>query len=230
MDSDNYITHIVPATSAQDFVMRHVCMRHISSRSGFRCFDLSGVIWNAFRWPLELCCGELWCDGVSHAGLSRLRWRMTLLGSVVQECCHFVWNPPITLSRSQNFVLTGSDGNSCIVILSSGILSGVVLHVGIVIAQLGFFTSYWYLAYPYWGVDAFDAILSLWLERQTTDGVVSLLRLWIGSCFNSNYFTNGGFAWKLIPLKETLQNKIYMEITRVLQLYFFLFCYFSWVH
>lgn len=72
----------------------------------------------------ELCCGELWCDGVSHAGLSRLRWRMTLLGSVVQECCHFVWNPPITLSRSQNFVLTGSDGNSCIVILSSGILSG----------------------------------------------------------------------------------------------------------
>lgn len=53
-------------------------------------------------------------------------------------------------------------------------------------------------------MDAFDAILSLWLERQTTDGVVSLLRLWIGSCFNSNYFTNGGFAWKLIPLKETL--------------------------
>nr|TKW31578.1 hypothetical protein SEVIR_2G114600v2 [Setaria viridis] len=80
---------------------------------------------------------------------------MTPLGAVflLEGAITFSRAHPITKSPGENFVLAGSGGSDYRCFLSGGVVSeifsGGVLRADTVVAQLGFFNSYWYLAYAH---------------------------------------------------------------------------------
>lgn len=106
------------------------------------------------------------------------------------------WTHPITGSPSENFGLVGSGNGDCHHFLPrwrrhfGGFLSDGALRVGVVVVQLRFFDSHWYLThlrYLCGSVDAFTVVLVWWSERQSANGLLFFAVVGFGSRFGSTF-------------------------------------------